>query len=63
VFTQLEISGVDASTTGNTPVVHARDAPSNLAMFSYTSKCQIFQDFLSHRIFGRMREALNINKK
>ena len=25
--------------------------------------CKIFQDFPSHQIFGRMHEALNINKK
>ena len=33
------------------------------ALLSSTSFCQIFQDFSSHRIFERMHEALNINKK
>jgi hypothetical protein len=32
-------------------------------LFGCTPKCQIFQDFPSHRIFGRMHEALNIDKK
>jgi ABC-type spermidine/putrescine transport system permease subunit II len=32
-------------------------------MFSSTSFYQIFQDFPSHRIFERMYEALNIDKK
>jgi len=31
--------------------------------FSSTSFCKIFQDSPSHRIFRRMHEALNINKK
>ena len=33
------------------------------ALFSSLPKYQIFQDSPSHRIFGRMHEALNINKK
>ena len=32
-------------------------------LFSSPLKRQIFQDFSSHRIFGRMHKALNINKK
>jgi hypothetical protein len=32
-------------------------------LFGCTPKCQIFQDSPSHRIFGRMHEALNIDKK
>ena len=36
---------------------------SNYFPFSSTSFCKKFQDFSSHRIFGRMHEALNINKK
>ena len=35
----------------------------NLVLFSSPPKRQNFQDFPSHRIFGRMPEALNINKK
>jgi hypothetical protein len=32
-------------------------------LFSFTSFCRIFQDSPSHRIFRRMYEALNIDKK
>jgi hypothetical protein len=32
-------------------------------LFSCTPKCQIFQDSPSHRIFRRMHETLNIDKK
>ena len=32
------------------------------ALFSYSSKPKIFQDFLSHRIFGHMHEVLNIDE-
>ena len=38
-------------------------AGSNQCMFSCTSFCKKFQDSPSHRIFGRMHEVLNINKK
>jgi hypothetical protein len=34
-----------------------------LALFSCQKFCRIFQDSLLHRIFGRMHEALNIDKK
>jgi hypothetical protein len=33
------------------------------ALFSSRKFCKIFQDFLSHRIFRHMYEALNIDKK
>ena len=35
----------------------------NKGLFSSPPKYQIFQEFSSHRIFERMYEALNINKK
>ena len=32
------------------------------ALFSFQKFCKIFSDFLSHRMFRRMHEVLNINK-
>jgi hypothetical protein len=34
-----------------------------VGVFSYFKIPKILQDFLSHRIFGRMHGALNIDKK
>ena len=39
------------------------DGEAEPSLFSSLSFCKIFQDFSLHRIFGRMHEALNINKK
>jgi ribonuclease I len=57
-------------TTSQTMDVHHHDVTTQypkchytMALFSSTSFCQIFQDSPPHRIFGRMHEALNIDKK
>jgi hypothetical protein len=46
------------------PIPKSQCARSEIqAPFRCTLKCQNFRDFPSHRIFRRMHEALNINKK
>jgi hypothetical protein len=40
-----------------------RDTRMDTACLVEKKNCKIFKDFLSHEIFGRMHETLNVDKK